>query len=152
MKQTYLEGHLSRVNLTVDIQSHDGFKKVILPHKILVLGNFSAGHSTTRIQARKQYEVTLETRDAVMAAIAPELTLSLTHKTLKLRFKKLQDFHPDELVKQVPALSQLLAMRHLLKDLRTHVVENHEFKQRLNSMVLNETKRHELMQEIEAKL
>lgn len=152
MKQNYQQGPVSRVNLSVDLQNQHGFKKVILPHKILVLGNFSASHSTTRLHTRKQYEVTLETRDAVMAALAPELTLSLSHKPLKLRFTKLQDFHPDELLKQVPALSQLLAMRHLLKDLRTHVVENHEFKHRLTNMVLNKANRQALMQEIEEKL
>lgn len=160
MSHMHKDGQPSRVNLSVDVQTQGGTKKIVLPHKILVIGDFSAGKSTECIQARKRYAVTRESRDAVMLAMAPELKLQLDNKikpqdgkiSMNLVFESLHDFHPDALVKRVPALRQLLAMRHLLKELRAQVVENHEFKNILNSLVQHEAHRHALTHEISSTL
>lgn len=133
----------SRINLSVDLRVDGQTKTVALPHKTLVIGDFSAGGNTLPIADRVRKSVTKESLDAVLNDIHPELTLVLENKLgrggkempVHLRFESMKDFHPEALVEQVPSMKRLLALRNLLKDLRAHVIDNQAFKEMLKAML-----------------
>jgi type VI secretion system protein ImpB len=149
-----------RVNLTVEIQTNGAAKSVELPHKTLVLGDFSNGKSKGPLIDRPRKSVTVFTRDHVMEEFAPELNLCVDNKLsthdeemqVKLSFKKLSDFHPESLVEQVPALKRLLAMRNLLKELRANIVDNNALKNKLAEILMDEAARTELTQSLQVLL
>lgn len=149
-----------RVNLSVDLQTNGAVKSIYLPHKVLVLGNFSGGKSKEPIQERHREWITRETRDHVMASYQPELNLCVNNKItlqddsmlIKLQFSSLDDFHPESIVKQVPALNRLLAMRNLLKDLRSHLVDNTVLRTNLEALIADPQHMAELKDEINIKM
>jgi type VI secretion system protein ImpB len=150
----------ARINLTVDVQTQVGTKSIVLPHKVLVIGDFSAGKSADLLQNRPRHRITRETRDAILAHYAPELHLSLDNKIkedcdklqINLQFRSLHDFHPESIVSRVPDLKQLLAMRHLLKDLRSQIVDKPDFRSILYALVSDEVKMLALNSELSSKL
>lgn len=136
----------SRVNLSVNLKTEEGNKTIRLPYKILVIGDFSAGMQNMPLIKKQRHRITATSLDEIMLRLNPTVDLSLkprfrakTDKLhVKLSFKTLQDFHPDSLVKRLPELSNLLAMRHLLKELRSHLTESHDFKVKMQSLLMKE--------------
>lgn len=133
----------SRINLSVDLKVDGKTKTVALPHKTLVMGDFSAGGNCLPLQDRERKEVSKESLDAVIKDIAPTLNMILPNKigreseeiAVQLVFESLKDFHPESIVLQVPALKRLLAIRNLLKDLRAHMLDNQAFKEMLKNIL-----------------
>ena len=60
----------------------------------------------------------------------------------------MKDLHPEELVKQVPELRSLLAMRNLLKDLKANIVDNATFRRELEKIIHDETHLQQLRQQL----
>lgn len=141
-----------RVNLTVEIQTNGAAKSIELPHKTLVLADFSNGRSKGPLAERERKSITTFTRDHVMQEYSPVLNLSVDNKLgaadeelqIQLQFKKLKDFHPESLVEQVPVLKRMLAMRNLLKDLRANLMDNTALKHKLGEILTNESSVAEL--------
>jgi type VI secretion system protein ImpB len=149
-----------RVNLTVEIQTNGAAKTVELPHKTLVIGDYSNGKSTGPVLERKRWQITRFTRDNVMEEINPALTLQVDNKIsnpdeemlVKLNFKRMQDFHPESIVEQVPSLKKLLAMRNLLKELRSNIIDNNALKAKLAEILADERSRLALKQSLDSLL
>jgi type VI secretion system protein ImpB len=143
-----------RVNLKLEIKTEGGTTSVELPHKTLVLADFSNGKGKGPVLERKRYPVTALTRDEVMAELAPELHLAVPNTLssddhemqINLVFQKLSDFHPESLVEQLPSLKRLLAMRHLLKELRSNLIDNHALKEKLSEIIADPKATHTLRQ------
>ena len=69
------------------------------PFRIIVLGDFT-GRSAGDGKAR---EVDPDTFDDVLTALAPSVTLPMADGDTELRFRTLDDFHPDSIYRQVAA-------------------------------------------------
>ena len=144
-----------RVNLTVEIKTNGASKTLELPHKTLVFGDFSNGKSKGPLLERPRKLVSKFTRDSIMAEMNPELNLMVDNKLssqaeemqVKLEFKALNDFHPESIVDQVPCLKRLLAVRNLLKDLRSNLVDNAVLKNKLAAIMSDENSRQAFKQE-----
>ncbi len=149
----------SRINLSIDVNVDGKTKTVALPHKTLVLGNFSAGHNQLPVQEREKKNVTRDNIDSVMKDVSPTLDLSLPNRisknsnelNAKLKFSSLKDFHPESIALQVPEMKRLLAMRHLLKDLRAHMSDNQALKELLKN-VMQSSQNLKMFQEEVARL
>lgn len=136
----------SRVNLSVNLKTEQGNKTIKLPHKILVIGDFSAGMQNMPLMKKQRHRITATSLDEIMLLLNPTVDISLKPRLraegdklhVKLSFKTLHDFHPDSLVKRLPELSNLLAMRHLLKELRSHLTESHDFKVKMQSLLMED--------------
>lgn len=145
-----------RVNLTVEIQTNGAAKSVELPHKSLVIADFSNGKSKGPVFERQRRNITKFTRDSVMAEINPQLNLLVDNKIINnneemmvpLSFKSLNDFHPESIVEQVPSLKRLLAMRNLLKELRSNLIDNDGLKSKLTEIMANDESRQALKQSL----
>lgn len=146
----------ARVNITVDVPSEKGAKAVSLPFKTLVMSEFAKETQQGSLAHRERVPVTRESFDSVIAHFAPTLDLVLKDlaqesrqvSSLRLQFKSLKDFEPDSLMKAVPALRKLVAIRHLIRDLKAHLLDNKALRQKLEQIVKNPVLQKELYQEL----
>lgn len=139
----------ARVNITLDVETHGARRKKELPLKLLVLGNFSHHKNTKPLSHREKITINQHNLDDVMTSISPTLTLSDTDASLT--FKKLKDFHPDNLISQVPALRKLMSMRNLLKDLKSNLIDNAEFRKALEKLAKDKNSLLQLREDIQQK-
>ena len=70
----------SRINLSVDLRVDGKTKTVALPHKTLVMGDFSSGANKLPLQDRERKPVTKDSIDSVLKDISPSLNLVLKNK------------------------------------------------------------------------
>ncbi len=148
----------SRVSITLDLHTGGAQKKVELPLKLLVAGDFSAGREQTPLAARKKVNIDKNNFDAVLADYAPTLkfaadnTLAADGSELpvSLAFRAIKDFGPEQVARQIPELRALLAMRNLLRDLKSNLLDDgmfrREFEKILKDKGLSEKLRGELAQ------
>jgi type VI secretion system protein ImpB len=136
----------SRINITLDVATGGSVQKKELPLKMLIMADVSGGKTTGSVEKRERIRIDKTNFDGVLQDLNPELNLEVDNKITKdagtvnvhLSFEKLKDFHPEFIAKQVPALNRLLAMRNLLKDLRSNLVDNKAFQKELQHLLRDE--------------
>ncbi|CAB3793423.1 hypothetical protein LMG28688_03722 [Paraburkholderia caffeinitolerans] len=148
----------SRVSITLDLHTGGAQKKVELPLKLLVAGDFSAGREQASLAERKKVNIDKNNFDAVLADYAPDLKLAAentlagdgTELPVNLSFRSMKDFEPEQVARQIPELQAQLAMRNLLRDLKSNLLDNgafrREFEKILKDKRLSEKLRGELAQ------
>ncbi len=82
------------------------------PFRILVAGNFSGGAS----RIRKPVPIDRDNFDDVLALFAPELPLEFAGTRLPVRFRELDDFHPDRLFVRLPPFQALRELRERVSE------------------------------------
>ena len=87
-----------------------------LPFRILVAGNFSGGAG----RLRKAVAVDRDNFDQVMALLTPELRLELAGAAVPIRFREVDDFHPDALFDRLAPFAALRDLRRRLSDRATY--------------------------------
>ena len=60
----------------------------------------------------------------------------------------MDSFKPENVAKNVPALSRLLAARNLLKDLKSNLLDNREFRKRLEEILRLPQEAKQLQEEL----
>lgn len=136
----------SRVNITVDVQTGGAKKTLELPLKMLLLGDYSSGQGKGRVAERERIRVDKDNLDAVMADLKPRLQVLVDNTFAKdgsqipvdITFKNFKSFTPEAVARQIPQIDNLLAMRNLLKDLRSNVLDNAKFRRELERIVSNQ--------------
>ncbi len=115
------------VNLTAGGTPVGGEIDEQAPFKIAVLGDFSGregrGLSDSKsLAGRKPIFIDRDNFDQVLAKLAPELHLNLVagqEHRIAVRFRNLDDFHPDRLVPQLELFGVLREMRKRLSNSKT---------------------------------
>lgn len=148
----------SRVSITLDLHTGGAQKKVELPLKLLVAGDFSAGREQAPLAERKKVSIDKSNFDAVLADYAPGLKIAADNTLaadgselpVNLSFRSIKDFEPEQVARQIPELQALLAMRNLLRDLKSNLLDNgtfrREFEKVLKDKRLSDKLRGELAQ------
>lgn len=147
----------ARVNIKLDIDKGGAQKKVELPFKMLVLGDFSQKGDTGRIVDKEKININKDNFNQVMESMDLGLNMSVENKInpgggdlkVDLKFKNIKDFSPLEIVKQVPQLSKLLAARNLVKDLKSNLMDNKEFRKKLEGIMQDKTAMDSLVAELD---
>jgi type VI secretion system protein ImpB len=147
----------ARVNIKLDIDKGGAQKKVELPFKMLVLGDFSQKGDTGRIVDKEKININKDNFNQVMESMDLGLNMSVENKInpgggdlkVDLKFKSIKDFSPLEIVKQVPQLSKLLAARNLVKDLKSNLMDNKEFRKKLEGIMQDKTAMDSLVAELD---
>ena len=147
----------ARVNIKLDIDKGGAQKKVELPFKMLVLGDFSQKGDSTRLVDKEKINVNKDNFNQVMESMDLGLNMSVENKInpgggdmkVDLKFKNMKDFNPLEIVKQVPQLSKLLAARNLVKDLKSNLMDNKEFRKKLEAIMSDKTAMDSLVAELD---
>jgi type VI secretion system protein ImpB len=133
----------ARVNLFLEVQDGGAAKKKELPLRTLVLGDYTGKEDTTPLEQRKPLSVDKDNFEQVMKSmdvgtefdVADKLRGGEEQVHVDLKFESMKSFKPEEVAKQVPAVSRLLAMRNLLQDLRNRVVSTSDFRKQLEAIV-----------------
>ncbi|KMY84998.1 putative protein ImpB [Candidatus Paraburkholderia calva] len=148
----------SRMSITLNLHTGGAQKKVELPLKLLVAGDFSAGREQAALSERKRVNIDKNNFDAVLADYVPDLkfaaenTLSADGSALlvNLSFRSMKDFEPEQVARQIPELQALLTVRNLLRGLKSNLLDNatfrREFEKILKNRELSEKLRGELSQ------
>jgi len=142
----------ARVNITVDVANNGAKKKVELPLNLLIIDDFNPGTPKKPLAMQEKLLVTKHTLSQAMKEMAPMVQLIVDNKVDKkaeelcvnLTFNSIADFRPENIVNQVPLLKRMLAMRALLKELRSNVSSNVEFRKMLEKIVKDPHQRAQL--------
>ena len=117
-----------RVHITYE-DPYDAEKQIELPFVMGVLSDLSgnaAGVEKAKLDERKLLEFDMDNFENRMAAIEPGVQMRVGNKlgegsddkmSVNLRFKKMQDFNPAQVARQVPATAKLLEAREQLANL-----------------------------------
>lgn len=133
----------ARVNIKLDLHTGGAQKKVELPLKLLVLGDYGNGRDTRSLAEREKVSINKINFDAVLAdfnpkaRIAVENTLSDDGSELPvdLDFRSMDDFKPEAVASRVPELRALMAARNLLRDLKSNLLDNATFRRELEKIL-----------------
>lgn len=140
IKDECMEKPNSRVHITIEVDNHGQKEQKELPLKLLVLANLTQTTQKQAIAKRTKLTVTKSNFNQTLAALQPDIHLSITAYDrqsdipVNVCFRQLSDFHPDNIVKQVPHLKELLAMRNVLKDLKANMLDNLGLRQGLKEL------------------
>lgn len=148
----------ARINLSLDVETGGAKKKVELPLKLLVMGDFSSGKGAGKLAERDRISINKNNFGSVLKELAPEASFSVPNRVkddgsdiqVDLRFESLKDFHPEQVANQIPELHSLMAMRNLLKDLKSNLVDNARFRKELEKIVNSRPELEGLMKELDA--
>ncbi|ENY9403944.1 type VI secretion system contractile sheath small subunit, partial [Salmonella enterica] len=73
-----------------------------------------------------------------------------SEENIKLSFSEMKDFEPEAIAKQIPQLRAMLAMRNLLRDHKSNLLDNAEFRRSLETILKDPALSEELRQELNA--
>ncbi|MFM0593571.1 MULTISPECIES: type VI secretion system contractile sheath small subunit [Paraburkholderia] len=133
----------SRVQITLDLHTGGAQKKVELPLKLLVAGDFSASDEQAPLAERKKINVDKNNFDSVLSDLNPVLKIAAENTLaadgselpVSLGFKSMKDFEPEQVARQIPELKALLAMRNLLRDLKSNLLDNGTFRREFEKIL-----------------
>lgn len=148
----------ARINIKLDLHTGGAQKKVELLLKLMVMGDYSNGQELRPLSQRTKINVDRNNFDSVLAEFAPDLKMTVANtlaqdgsKTaIELKLRNLKDFEPEQVARQIPQLRALLAMRNLLRDLKSNLLDNSTFRYELELILKDEGLSHELRNELAA--
>lgn len=116
-----------RVQITYDVEIGNAIEKKEIPFVVGVLGDYSGkpDEPLPKLKDRKFVEIDRDNFDTVLAGMKPRLAYRVDNKLtddgsqlgVELRFKSLDDFHPEQVANQVEPVRKLLEARRKLSDL-----------------------------------
>lgn len=149
----------ARVNIALDLETGGATVKKELPLKLLVMGDFSTGKGEGDLSERQRINITSNNLEQVMADLAPEAKFSVPNRitddpeseiSVDLKFEKFKDFHPEQVATQIPEISSLLAMRNLLKDLKSNLLDNSTLRKEVERIMQSDADLNSLKDELGA--
>ncbi|MEQ7919152.1 type VI secretion system contractile sheath small subunit [Xanthomonas sp. WHRI 1810A] len=146
----------ARVNIKLDLHTGGAQKKVELPLKLLMMGDYSNGKEQRPLSERKKIDINKNNFDNVLAEFSPCLKLAVQNTlvgddsdtSVDLSFQSMRDFEPEQVARQIPQLRALLAMRNLLRDLKSNLLDNSTFRQELERILKDDALSDELRAEL----
>lgn len=151
-----------RVQITYDVEVGGAIEIKELPFVVGVLGDFTGNpeQPLPKLKDRKFVEVNPDNFDTVLEGMKPHLSFAVENKLsdepdapqlkVDLKFRKMDDFEPANVAKQVKPLKQLLDLRTRLADLRGSLQGNDKLEELLLEAVGNTEKLDKLKSEIGA--
>ncbi|WP_336995705.1 type VI secretion system contractile sheath small subunit [Leclercia sp. UBA7405] len=148
----------ARINLKLSLHTGGAQKKVELPLKLLAMGDFSNGKESRPLSEREKINVNKNNFNSVLSEFNPEVNLSVKNtlansdsaENVKLSFSDIKDFEPEQVARQIPQLRAMLAMRNLLRDLKSNLLDNATFRKELEKILKDPALSQELRDEMSA--
>jgi type VI secretion system protein ImpB len=150
-----------RVHVTYEVEVGDAIEIKELPFVMGVLGDFTGmpTEPLARLRDRKFTEVTPDNFDSVLEGMKPHLAFAVENKLAEsadapqlkvdLHFKSLDDFEPENVVKQVKPLAELMDLRTRLSNLRASLQGNDKLEEALLGAVGDQSKLDKLKKEMD---
>jgi type VI secretion system protein ImpB len=136
-----------RVQITYDVEIGGAIQMKELPMVMGILADLAGQTAQPKTKERKFVQIDRDNFNDYLAFIGPKLKISVDNKlkndgsklVADLSFRTMDDFHPVQVLKQVPALRQLLETRTKLVDLLAKLDGNEELSERLKSLAVDES-------------
>ena len=143
-----------RVQITYDVETGGAIEKKELPLVVGILADLAGKQENPMlpIKARKFVEIDRDNFNDVLASISPRLAFQIdnrmqdndTKMNVELKFKKLDDFRPEQLVNQVEPLRKLFEARQRLNDLLAKLDGNDDLDVLLQDIAANTEQQQEI--------
>jgi type VI secretion system protein ImpB len=148
----------ARVNIQLSLHTGGAQKKIELPLKLMVVGDYSNGAGQRPVSERETVSINKNNFDNVLSEFSPSVTLSVENtlagdgsvENVSLSFNEMKDFEPEQVARQIPQLKAMLAMRNLLRDLKANLLDNQAFRKALEKILLDPALSAELRAELSA--
>jgi len=146
-----------RVHITYDVEVGDAIEMKEIPFVVGVLADLSGkpDDPLPKVKDRKFVEIDRDNFNNVLAAMKPRVAFKVDNKlsgddskiAVELRFKSLDDFHPEQVVQQVEPLRKLVEARHRLSDLLNKLDGNDKLDELLQNVIASTDSLQKLGQE-----
>ncbi|UBM42553.1 type VI secretion system contractile sheath small subunit [Hafnia paralvei] len=148
----------ARVNIKLDLHTGGAQKKVELPLKLLVMGDYSNGTEQRPLSERSKIDINKNNFNSVLSEFQPSIKMAVpdtlaadgTDTAVSLTFNDMKDFEPEQVARQIPQLRALLAMRNWLRDLKSNLLDNATFRRELENILKDDALSDELRTELAA--
>ncbi|WP_159565029.1 type VI secretion system contractile sheath small subunit [Budvicia diplopodorum] len=148
----------ARVNIQLNLHTGGAQKKVELPLKLVVMGNYSNGQEHRPVTEREKININKNNFNNVLSELTPSVNLTVentlsgdgSEENVKLSFSNIKDFEPEQVVRQIPQLKAMLAMRNLLRDLKSNLLDNVTFRKELENILKDPSLSNQLHDELNA--
>lgn len=147
-----------RVHISYEVETEGAAVDRELPFVMGVLGDFAGDPSEPLkpVAERKFVQIDRDNFNDVMTRIAPGLNLKVdntladdgSQMSVNLKFRSLDDFDPQNVAQQVPALKAMLETRAKLRDLMSKADRSEELEQLLEQVLQDEKKLKELSSQL----
>lgn len=146
----------ARVNIKLDLHTGGAQRKVELPLKLMLMGDYSNGKEQRPLSERSKVSINKNNFDSVLSEFSPSLKLVVEdtlaseggETPVELSFQRMKDFEPEHVARQIPQLRALLAMRNLLRELKANLLDNATFRVELERILKDDVLSDELRKEL----
>lgn len=148
-----------RVHITYDVEIGDAIQKKELPFVVGILTDLSGMPASPLpdLKFRKFVEIDRDNFAEIMQVIAPRLVLRINNYlsesnpevSIELNFKSMEDFEPQKIAQNVPALNLLYQKRTNLKNLITKMDGNDDLAALLTQIMKNKDNLNKLKSELD---
>jgi len=150
------EAPKARVNIKLDLHTGGAQEKVELPLKLMVMADYSNGREQRPLSERSKVDINKNNFNNVLVDFRPSVKLAVPNTlvddgsdaSLDLTFRNMKDFQPEEVARQIPELRAMLAMRNLLRDLKSNLLDNATFRRELERILKNDALSDKLRAEL----
>jgi type VI secretion system protein ImpB len=136
-----------RVQITYDVEIGDAIEMKEIPFVVGVLSDLSGkpDEPLPKLKDRKFVEIDRDNFDKVLAGMKPRLAYRVDNKltdedskiAVELRFKSLDDFHPERVAEQVAPVRKLVETRKKLSELLNKLDGNDRLDELLQDVISN---------------
>jgi type VI secretion system protein ImpB len=148
-----------RVQITYDVEINGAMQLKELPFVVGVMGDYSGkpDQPLPPMKDRKFVEIDRDNFDSVLAGMAPRLAFRVDDKlsgkegqelNVELRFSSIDDFSPENVVKQVEPMRRLLETRDKLRNLLNKMEGNDKLEEMLEDIIRNTEQREKLSKDL----
>ena len=148
-----------RVQISYDVETGGAIEKKELPLVVGILADLAGKQEgpVTPIKNRKFVEIDRDNFNDVMASIAPRLAFQVDNKlqnddskmNVELKFRKLEDLRPEQVVQQVDTLRKLFEARQRLNDLLAKLDGNDDLDVLLQDIAVNTETQQKIKADVE---
>lgn len=151
-----------RVHITYDVETESGTEKKELPFVVGTMGDYSGNAPTKEKKSLKErnfVEIDKDNFDDVMERVGPGVRFKVDNvleegdkeMMVELAFNKMEDFEPQNIAKQVPALKELLDARQQLEEILSKADLSENLEDVLEDVLQNNDKLQKLVDELGTK-
>ena len=134
-----------RVHITYDVEIGDAIEAKEIPFVVGVLGDLSGkpDEPLPKVKDRKFIEIDRDNFNDVLEGMKPRLAFRVDNKltdddtkmAVELRFKSMDDFHPERVAEQITPLRKLVETRKRLTDLLSKLDGNDRLEELLQDVI-----------------
>ncbi len=134
-----------RVQITYDVEIGDAIEMKEIPFVVGVLGDLSGkpDEPLPKLKDRKFVEIDRDNFNNVLEGMKPRLAFRVDNKltdedtkiAVELRFKSMDDFHPEQVANQITPVRKMVEARQKLSDLLNKLDGNDKLDELLQGVI-----------------